>query len=93
MQLVGATKSFIRRPFIWRSLRHGVMGAFVALLFISLLLYYLTSYIPGFAEMQDPIKLGVLYASIIIIGILISMSCTFFALRKYLKLTTDQLYY
>lgn len=93
MQLVGATKSFIRQPFIWRSLRHGVFGALVALAFLSVLIYYVSMNIPGFTELQDPIKLGALYGGIILIGILISMSCTFFALRKYLKLTTDQLYY
>ena len=93
MQLVGATKSFIRQPFIWRSLRHGVFGALVALAFLSVLIYYVSMNIPGFTELQDPIKLGALYGGIILIGILISMSCTIFALRKYLKLTTDQLYY
>ena len=93
MQLVGATKSFIRKPFIWRSLRHGVFGSFVALGFLTLLIYYVSINVPGFTELQDPIKLAILYCVVLLLGILISMSCTFFALRKYLKLTTDQLYY
>ncbi|WP_417592359.1 cell division protein FtsX [Owenweeksia hongkongensis] len=93
MQLVGATKTFIRKPFIWRSLRHGLLGSLVALGFLTLLIYYVSLNVPGFTELQNPVKLALLYAGVLLIGILISMSCTFFALRKYLKLTTDQLYY
>jgi cell division transport system permease protein len=93
MQLVGATKSFIRMPFIWRSFRHGLYGAFIACSLIAGLLYYLTIKIPEFAELQSILKLSVLFAAIFIGGLLISMSCTFFAMRKYLKLTTDQLYF
>ncbi len=93
MQLVGATKSFIRKPFIWRSLRHGILGGLVALAFLTLLIYYVSINVPGFTELQNPLKLAMLYAAVLLLGILISMSCTFFALRKYLKLTTDQLYY
>ncbi|AEV32921.1 cell division protein [Owenweeksia hongkongensis DSM 17368] len=93
MQLVGATKTFIRKPFIWRSLRHGLLGSLVALGFLTLLIYYVSLNVPGFTELQNPVKLALLYAGVLLTGILISMSCTFFALRKYLKLTTDQLYY
>lgn len=93
MQLVGATKTFIRKPFIWRSLRHGIFGSLVALGFLTLLIYYVSINVPGFTELQSPIKLALLYGAVLLMGILISMSCTFFALRKYLKLTTDQLYY
>ena len=93
MQLVGATKTFIRKPFIWRSLRHGILGSLVALGFLTLLIYYVSINVPGFAELQNPMKLAMLYGAVMLVGILISMSCTFFAMRKYLKLTTDQLYY
>lgn len=93
MQLVGATKSFIRKPFIWRSLRHGLYGSIVACSLIGFLVYYLGTKRPEFAELQDILKLSLLFAAIFAGGLLISMSCTFFALRKYLKLTTDQLYF
>lgn len=93
MQLVGATKSFIRRPFIRRSLRHGIYGALVASLLMAALIYYLQKWIPGFKELQNPLDLVILGLGIFSAGILISMSCTFFALKKYLKLNTDQLYF
>ncbi len=93
MQLVGATKSFIRRPFIWRSLRHGIYGALVASALLSLLLYYLSIKIPGAGELQSAVDMVILFGSIFVSGITISLACTFFALVKYLKLTTDQLYF
>ncbi len=93
MQLVGATKSFIRKPFIWRSFRHGVYGALVASGLLLLLIRYGMSKVPGLAEMQDAVTLAILFGGIFLIGIVISLACTFFALRKYLKLTTDQLYF
>lgn len=93
MQLVGATKTFIRMPFIWRSLRHGIYGSLVASALLALLLYYLSVKIPGAGELQSMIDMVILFGGIFVAGIAISLACTFFALSKYLKLTTDQLYY
>lgn len=93
MQLVGATKGFIRRPFIWRSLRHGIYGALVAGGLLALVISYLYRTLPGFAELQSPLELSILGLGILLAGLLISLSCTLFALRKYLKLKTDQLYF
>jgi cell division transport system permease protein len=93
MQLVGATKSFIRKPFIYRSLRHGLYGSVVACLLLGLVFFYIEQNIPGFASLQSFLNYIILGFSIFAAGILISMSCTFFALKKYLKLKTDQLYF
>ncbi len=93
MQLVGATKNFIRRPFIWRSFRHGIYGTLLAAALLAGVLWLAARELPGFAEMQNLPHLALLLAAIFVAGIAISMSCTFFALKKYLKLTTDQLYY
>ncbi len=93
MQLVGATKSFIRRPFIWRSFRHGVFGALLASVFLAGVLVLIARQIPGLAGYQNIKMLAALLGGLVLTGIAISMACTFFALKKYLKLTTDQLYY
>ncbi len=93
MQLVGATKTFIRMPFIWRSFRHGLYGAIIASMLLAVLIYYLGQKIPGAGELQSTVDLAILFGGIFLAGILISLSCTFFALSKYLKLTTDQLYF
>lgn len=93
MQLVGATKSFIRRPFLQRSISHGLLGALIAILLLAGLFYYFDLKFPGLLEMQDLYQLGLLVLIIIGAGIFISFSCTYLALKKYLKLKTDQLYY
>jgi len=93
MQLVGATKNFIRKPFLLKSLLHGIIGSVMAVGLLALLLYYLQQYVPGLAEMQKIQQLILLAAGIIVSGLVISLSCTFFALRKYLNLKTDQLYF
>jgi len=93
MQLVGATKGFIRKPFIWRSFRHGIFGFLIAITLLSGLAYYISQQVPDLASLQNIIHLALLAATILLAGIVISMSCTFFALKKYLKLKTDQLYF
>lgn len=93
MQLVGATKNFIRRPFIWRSFRHGIYGSLIALGLLAALLYYTGQHIPDFRELQVRSHLIILSIALFVVGIFISMICTFFALKKYLKLKTDQLYF
>jgi cell division transport system permease protein len=93
MQLVGARPNFIRRPFLMKSLFHGGLGAILALILLGIILFNIHRYIPGMEEIQDPINLAFLGLAIFLVGLFISFSCTFFALRKYLKLKTDQLYF
>ena len=93
MQLVGATKNFIRKPFLLKSLLHGTIGSVLAVGLLAALLYYLQQYVPGLAEMQKIQQLLLLGLGIIVLGLVISLTCTYFALRKYLNLKTDQLYF
>ncbi len=93
MQLVGATKNFIRKPFLLKSLWHGTLGSILAVALLGLLLYYLQRYVPGLSEFQKIQQLILLASGIIVAGLVISLSCTYFALRKYLNLKTDQLYF
>ncbi|MAM35472.1 MAG: cell division protein FtsX [Micavibrio sp.] len=93
MQLVGATKSFIRKPFMLKSLRHGFIGAVLASALLMVLIYYVGQEIPDFAELQSPLKLGAIILGLILTGLVLSFLSTYFALRKYLKLKTDQLYF
>jgi len=93
MQMVGATKHFIRRPFIWRSIKLGVLGSILAMLGMGGVLYYLNK---SFSELQlinDRIELAVLFIAIFLIGICITWISTFFATQRFLNLKTDELYY
>ncbi len=93
MQMVGATKKFIRRPFIWKSVRLGMTGAIVALTGVGVVLYYLNQTFPELALLDDKILLIILFAGIFGIGVLITWISTFFATQRFLNLRTDELYY
>jgi len=93
MQMVGATKRFIRKPFIWQSLRLGILGAIIALMGLSVVIYYLNKQIPDLALLKDYISLSYLGGGVIIASFLITWLSTFFATQRFLNLQTDELYY
>lgn len=93
MQLVGATKGFIRKPFLMKSLFHGFFGAFFAILLLSAVIYGLQQELDGIIGLDSIAVIIVLFLIIIFLGILITFVSTFFALNKYLKLRTDDLYF
>ncbi len=93
MQMVGATKSFIRRPFIWTNIKLGMLGSVLALLALAGLLYYLDSNFPDLGLLQDPIVLIILFIGVFALGLLISLISTYFATQRFLNLRTDELYY
>ena len=93
MQMVGATKRFIRRPFIWNNIKLGMLGALVAMLTLGILLFYLNRNFPELNLLADPVTLAVLFSSVFLLGILISYISTYFATQRFLNLRTDDLYY
>ena len=93
MQLVGATQGFIRRPFVLKGIKHGIYGAAIAIALLIGFLYFLQKQLPELAELQDPNMLVSLFATVIILGIIISWISTSLAVRKYLRLKSDDLYY
>ena len=92
MQLVGATKSYIRRPFLIKSLQLGFMGAVLAALMLTGLLYLSWKNLPELEVLRDPQITSLIFGSVLLLGLIISWISTFFAVRKYLNLNTDQLY-
>lgn len=93
MQMVGATKGFIRRPFIWNSVKLGIIGAIVALIGMAAVIYYLNN---SFAELNllaDKKLILALFGGVFLTGIVITWLSTFFATTRFLNLKTDELYY
>ena len=89
MQLVGATKSFIRRPFIWKHLQLGIYGSMIALAALAGVLYELNERFPELNLIANPIEPAVIFSSILAMGILITGLSTFFATQRFLNLTTE----
>ena len=93
MQMVGATKSFIRKPFIWRSIKLGLFGAFLALIALAVVVYYLDQFIPSLDFLNDYATLGYIAGGVILSALIITWISTFFATQRFLNLQTDELYY
>ena len=93
MQMVGATKSFIRKPFIWKSVKLGFIGIVLALAGISFVLYYLDKSFDELGILEDLMNIGIVYGAVLLIGILITWISTYFATQRFLNLKTDELYY
>ncbi len=93
MQMVGATKIFIRRPFLWTNIKLGMLGAVLALLALGGVLYYLDANFTEFNILQDSTLLIILFVSVFLLGVLISLISTYFATQRFLNLRTDELYY
>ena len=93
MQMVGATKAFIRRPFIATSVKLGIIGACLALLALYGLLVYLDGNFPELGLLDDLPQIGLLFGVVFLLGIFIAGISTFFATQRFLNLRTDDLYY
>ncbi len=92
MQLVGATGTFIRRPFLNRSVWYGIVGGVLSSLFLLGLMFYANSKIENLSELQDTESIGLLFLSLILLGALVGFLSTRRAIRKYLKMSLDELY-
>ena len=93
MQMVGATKTFIRKPFIANNVKLGFYGALIAMLALAGVLYYIHKTFPELGIFEDvPLLVG-LFLGVLILGVLISYISTFFATQRFLNLRTNDLYY
>lgn len=93
MQMVGATKTFIRRPFIWQNIQLGMLGAVIALLAIGGVIYYVNTNFQDLGLLDEPYIIAILLLGVFLLGILISFISTYFATQRFLNLRTDELYY
>ena len=93
MQMVGATKRFIRRPFIWTNIKLGMLGSLIALIALGTVLYYVDMNFPELNLLQDFTILSILFVGVFVLGVLISLISTYFATQRFLNLRTDDLYY
>lgn len=92
MQLVGATKGFIRRPFLWRSFLYGALAGIIASAIIFTLLEYGKNFIEGLQLLYDTELLVLLFGSLILLGALMSWLSTYRSINKYLNMSLDELY-
>ncbi|MBK6836857.1 MAG: ABC transporter permease [Bacteroidetes bacterium] len=92
MQLVGATKNFIRWPFIRKGLSHGLYAGIVASALLGGIIYLIETRFPVLGQLSDLRIMGILFGCVLVLGILLSGVSTFFAVNRYLRLRMEELY-
>lgn len=92
MQLVGATQAFIRKPFLLKSLLHGLISAVIAILLLGVVLYFSRQALPELVDLQDIDMILSLFGIVTALGLIITGLSTLFAVRKFLRISQDRLY-
>ncbi|MGN6180272.1 MAG: cell division protein FtsX [Mucilaginibacter sp.] len=92
MQLVGATKGFIRKPFILYGIWHGLLGGLIAIMILIATLYFAYQQVPDLIVLQNYYEFGIVFLVVIGMGLFISGFSTFLAVNKFLRLKIYELY-
>lgn len=92
MQLVGATSAFIQRPFLYRSMLYGLLAGILACTIIYGFNMYMNQLIDGLEALQDANGFLMLFAIILVMGVVVGYFSSLRAIRKYLKMSLDELY-
>ncbi|GHT48976.1 cell division protein FtsX [Bacteroidia bacterium] len=92
MQLVGAKKGFIQKPFILSNVLVGIIAAVIAGGLLYWLIHYMATNIPNMEAMYNTRSLLIVFGSILILGVLISTIATYFAVNKYVSADIEDLY-
>lgn len=93
MQLIGATENFIQRPFLLKGIVQGIIASVVAIILLVFTLYFAQKEVPELEELQDAALFIKLFIFVMVLGMVISWASTYLAVRKYLRIKTDYLYY
>ncbi len=92
MQMVGATRKFITRPFDQRAVINGLISGVVAMLALYLAITFFESQLPSLKVLHDTGNMMLLMGGMIVTGVLISLLSTHRSVIKYLKMSVDDLY-
>ncbi len=93
MQLVGATNSFIRRPFMYKSIFQGVIGAAIAIMLLLGIIDLAQKELSGVISFSEYELLSILFLMVVAVGVFMTGISAWFAVNKYLRMKADELYY
>lgn len=92
MELVGASWEFISRPFIRRSAWHGVLSGLLGISLLNILMWFAYGDLPDLKTLHHWPSVLMLFGGLILFGVAITTSSTYFVVHKYLKMRVDELY-
>ena len=90
--MVGATRAFIAKPITTRAVINGLIASGLAISAIWGTIMLMESLVPTFKLLHDNKSLIILFLIIIVLGITMTLSSTYLAVLKYLKMKLDDLY-
>ncbi len=93
MQMVGASNSFIRKPFLKQSLTMGFYGSLIACAIIFTGIYLYRNELQGLISDEIIYPTGIVFASVFILGVIFSYLSTYFAVNKFLGMKFDEMFY
>ena len=92
MQLVGATSSYILKPFLMRGLLYGFVSGILSSSFLYFIIVFINERLNGSSMIVSIEKLSIIFIMLIIVGILMVLISTFTSVNRYLGSTLDDLY-
>lgn len=92
MQLVGATRIFITRPFLWKGVVQGLVAGLISIALLIAIMLYAQQEIPDLKELQDKTLVLVIFASLLVLGVFLSVVSTGMAVRRFLRSKSEALY-
>ncbi len=93
MKLVGATRGFIRRPFLASGVVQGLIGSLIAIVILGFIIHITNQELRDIVGTIDYVTIGILFLIVLVLGILLSFISTLFAVNKYLRIKSSNLYY
>lgn len=93
MQMVGATNSFIRKPFLWRSFWLGIYGSLLSNAILFTVVYSYRNELKGIISVYDLKNIGLIFLLVTLLGLVFSVISSFFAVNKFLKMKFDEMFY
>jgi len=93
MLLVGATRSFVRKPFIRKSILYGIYGAFLSWILLAAFMITYKKELSGMIDTNDFIILGIVFVTVFLLGIFLSWISTHVAVNRFLRMKFDELFY
>ncbi len=93
MQLVGATRGFIRRPFVWKGMLQGFYSALIALVLLTAVLAIAQENLPELAAIESTKMIGLVYLFVVLLGMAVTGFSTSFSVSHYLDMNKHKLYF
>lgn len=92
MKLVGATKWFIIRPFLWDSVKQGIWSGIIAAALFGAMIYGIDRTMPELSSPEQLQTAGILLAGMVVVGVTVSLLFTLFAVNKFVNMKSNKIY-